>query len=424
MKNTSSSQDKSFKPFLFLLSIVLSILILIWRKPEAFTKPQFWAEDGVIFFQQHFQTGAGSFFTPYAGYLHAIPRIITLLTFRDVSYQNMPLAYNLSSLILFLGLVCFIWRRTGFDPYTKFFMTLALSLVPVGSEMVLCLTNVQWYSNLFIPLFFLVGYNRKYAVFDGIALFLVGLSGPFSLVFLPAVCAIVWFRARKFGQWKNERGFFFTYVLTAIIQLYVLSTSATRPISAWNTIQKIAHSGRMIYMQMTTPLGISSLYTHPVHRGILVILLLVLAGWVYLCWRRLKARVDPFPFFLMLAMICDVAANIYGLDPAGEPYMNPMSNGMRYFFGPCVLLFWSVFAYFSQPEETTETTGESKATRIRNLGFLLLYAYYTIVLVLSIPVWGLADKNWPEQAKKIENFEKGHLEIPINPDPWKISLDR
>jgi hypothetical protein len=438
MKNTSYSPNKSLAPFLFLVSIVLSILALLQRKPEALTKPQFWAEDGVIFFQQCFQTGARSIFTPYAGYLHAIPRVIALLTINDVSYQYMPLGYNLASLILFLGLVCFIWWRTGFDPFTKFFMTLALSLVPVGSEMVLCLTNVQWYTNLLIPLFFLVGYNRKYAVFDGIILFLVGLSGPFSLVFLPAVCAIVWFRSRKFGEWKRERWFFFIYLLTAFIQLFVLATSATRPVSAWSTVQKIAHSFRMIYMQVVTPIGRSNLYIHPTHYGLFAVLLLALAGWIYLCWRRLKTRMDPFPFFLMLAAICDVAANIYGLEPAGEPYLNPMSNGMRYFFGPCVLFFWSVFAYLSLPGETTETTGEAGEIRppsppiasylantsIRNLGFLLLYVYYTFVLVLSIPVWGMADKNWPEQAKKIESFEKGHLEIPINPEPWKISLDK
>ena len=438
MKNTSYSQNKSLTSFLFLVSVVLSILALLQRKPEAFTKPQFWAEDGVIFFQQYFQIGARSVIIPYAGYLNAIPRIVTLLTFHDVSYHYMPLVYNLASLIVFLGLVCFIWWRTEFDPYTKFFMTMALSLVPVGSEMAFCLTNVQWYANLFIPLFFLAGYNRKYASFDGIILFLVGLTGPFSLVFFPAVGAIVWYRARKFGRWKSERWFFFLYLLTAFIQLFVLTSSATRPISDWSIVQKIAHSARMIYLQLATPLGIRKLYIHPTHYGLFAVLLLALVGWIYLCWRRFRTRMDPFPFFLMLAAVCDVAANIYGLEPAGEPYLNPMSNGMRYFLGPCILFFWSVFAYLSQPGETTETNGETGKmpapfsrmagylanTSIRNLGFLLLFAYYTIVLVHSIPVWTMADKNWPEQAKKIESFKKGHLEIPINPDPWKISLDQ
>ena len=422
MKKASFSQNKSLNSFLFLLSIVLSVLILVYRKPEALTKPQFWAEDGLIFFQQCFQVGARSIFIPYAGYLHLIPRIAALLTFHGLSYHYMPLGYNIANLILFLGLVCFIWRRTAFDPYTKFFMTLALTLVPVGSEMVFCLTNVQWYTNLFIPLFFIAGYNRKYAVFDGVILFLVGLSGPFSMVFLPAVGAIVWFRSRKFGQWKYERWFLFISVVTALIQLLVLTSSSARP-SGWNTVQKIAHSSRMLYMQVTTPLGISKLYSDPIHHGLFAVLLLAVLGWILLCWRRLRTRMDYLPFFLMLATICDVAANVYSLDPGNEPYLNPLNYSMRYFFGPCVLFFWSVFAYLSTPGETTETTG--KAGEIRNLGFLLLYTYYTVVLVLTIPIWPMVDEHWPEQAKKIESLEKGHLEIPINPDfHWKIMLDK
>ena len=441
MKNTSNSQKNSFTLFLFLLSIVLSILAMLQRKPEALTKPQFWAEDGAIFFRQSFQLGSRSFFVPYAGYLHLIPRIVAYLTLHGLSYRYTPLGYNLANLLLFLGLVCFIWRRTDFDPYIKFFMTLALSLVPVGSEMVFCLTNVQWYTGLFIPLFFLAGggNNRKYARFDGIILFLVGLSGPFSLIFLPAVCAIVWFRSRKLGQWNNLRPFFVINLFTAFIQLLVLAFSGSRVVSTWSVVEKIAHSFRMIYLQVITPLGISSLYVHPVHYGLLAVLLLALLRWTYLCWRRLKTRMDPTPLFLMLAAFCAIAANVYSLDTNTEPYLNPFNFGMRYFFGPCVLFFWSVFAYLSQPGETAETTGETGEIRassfpmfnyltkvsIRNLGFVLLYAYYTVVMVLYIPVWPMADKNWPEQAKKIENLGKGHLEIPINPDfHWTIILDK
>jgi len=439
MMNTSYSQNKSVTPFLFLLSIVLSILALLQRKPEALSNPQFWAEDGKIFFQQCFQSGARSFFVPYAGNLHLISRIVALVTLHGLSYRYMPLGYNLANLVLFLGLVCFIWWRTDFDPYTKFFMTMALSLVPVGSEMVFCLTNVQWYTGLFIPLFFLAGHSRKYSTFDGIILFLVGLSGPFSLIFLPAVCAIVWFRSRKFGQWNNLQTFFYIYLVTAFTQLCVLVFSGSRPISAWSMVQKIAHSSRMFYMQLATPLGISSLYTETTHNGLFALLLIGLLRWIYLCWRRLKTRMDPVPMFLMLAAFCDIASNVYSLDPGNEPYLNPFSFSMRYFFGPCVLFFWSVFAYLSLPVETAETTGETGEIRapaslmskyfantsVRNLGFVLLYAYYTVVMVLSIPVWPMADKNWPEQAKKIESFEKGHLEIPINPDfHWTIMLDK
>jgi hypothetical protein len=75
------------------------------------------------------------------------------------------------------------------------------------------------------------------------------------------------------------------------------------------------------------------------------------------------------------------------------------------------------------PAPVTSAGDAAKASR-RNIFFLLLFAYYTVVLILAIPSFTLADKNWPEQAKKIESFQKGHLEIPINPDGLNISLDK
>jgi hypothetical protein len=431
MKNPS--ENKSLTSFLFLLSVILSILALLYRKPEAFTKPQFWAEDGVIFFQQYFQTGVSSIFNPYAGYLHLIPRLVALLTFHSISFEHMPAAYNVASLLIFLGLVCFIWWRTRFDPYTKFFVIMALSLVPVGSEMVLNITNVQWYVSLFIPLLFLAGHNKKYRFFDGIVLFLVALTGPFSVIFLPAVCAIVWYRSRKLGEWKNERWLFFVYLIATFIQLLVLAFSTTREVSGWSIGEKIAHSPRMLYLHLTNLLGVARFYVEGIHKGLFGILLLAMLGWFFFCWRKLTREKNLFPFFLMLAAICNVAANVYALGPNMYPHLNPIHNGMRYFFGPCVLFLWSVFAYSTTPCETRKegeiptsfhTLKIMAKANIRNIAFLLLFAYYTGVLVLTIPVFGLADFNWPEQAKKIESFQKGHLEIPINPHPVKMSFDK
>ena len=45
---------------------------LFFRRPDAFLNPQFWAEDGTVFFKSNFYN-APSFFTPSAGYLHFIP---------------------------------------------------------------------------------------------------------------------------------------------------------------------------------------------------------------------------------------------------------------------------------------------------------------------------------------------------------------
>lgn len=427
MKNSSLSQNKNFKILLFLLAVVLSILALHYRKPDAFTRPQFWAEDGLIFFGQCYLTDIESIFTTHAGYLHLIPRIITWVTFHTVSFEHTPLAYNIASLLLFLGLVAFIWFRTKSDAFTRFYMILTLSLVPVGNEIVLTITNAQWYLNLFIPLIFLTGYNKKYFVYDGVLLFLVALTGPFSVIYFPIICAIVWYRSRTYGLWKNERWLFFVYMLAAVIQLVALALATTRVPNSWGVMERITHAPRLLYLQLTNPLGIPKYYEE-IHWKLFVVLLLGLLGWIFLCWRKFTREKNATPLFFIVAAVVSVAANIYVLAPDMWAFLNPISNGMRYFFCPCVLFLWSVLAYTVAPAQTTETPGKKEKAipmpLLRNIGLLLLFTYYTIMMVKTIPPFILEDLNWPEQAKKLENFHKGRIEIPINPRPINVVFEK
>jgi hypothetical protein len=59
--------------------LLLCLIILFYREPDGFLNPQFWAEDGVIFFTQNLTFGLSAFWKPYAGYLHLTPRIIAYL---------------------------------------------------------------------------------------------------------------------------------------------------------------------------------------------------------------------------------------------------------------------------------------------------------------------------------------------------------
>jgi hypothetical protein len=427
MKISDLSQNKYFKILLFLLAVALSILALLYRKPNAFTQPQFWAEDGVIFFSQCYLTGIESIFTSYAGYLHLIPRIITWVTFHTVSFEHTPLAYNIASLLLFLGMAAFIWIRTQFNTFTRFFMILTLSLVPIGNEIVLNITNAQWYINLLIPLIFLTGYNKKYVLFDGILLFLVALTGPFSVIYLPMICAIVWYRSRTYGLWKNERWLFFVYLLAAAIQLLVLALASSREPNKWGIIARVAHSPRLLYLQLTNLLGVPKLYEE-IRWKLFVVLLLALLGWIFLCWRKFTREKNAAPLFLVGAALVSVAANVYVLSPDMLPFLNPIFNGMRYFFAPTVLLLWSVLAYNIAPVQTTGTPAPKGKTSplllLRNIGLPLLFIYYAIMMVQTIPPFLMWDFKWPEEAKKLDNFQKGHIEIPINPGPLKIVFDK
>ena len=62
-------------PIKHILSVFAIVLVvLIFRRFDGFVNPQLWAEDGTVFLQQYTDIGAKSIITPYAGYLHTIPR--------------------------------------------------------------------------------------------------------------------------------------------------------------------------------------------------------------------------------------------------------------------------------------------------------------------------------------------------------------
>ena len=63
-----------------LLGTLLAALLLL-RRPGSLLHPQFWAEDGPLFFQDAFNHGFRStILQPASGYLHSFPRLVAGLS--------------------------------------------------------------------------------------------------------------------------------------------------------------------------------------------------------------------------------------------------------------------------------------------------------------------------------------------------------
>ncbi len=55
---------------------LFACLVVFSRRPDAVLHPQFWAEDGRVFFEDAYNVGwSESLFRPYGGYFHAVPRL-------------------------------------------------------------------------------------------------------------------------------------------------------------------------------------------------------------------------------------------------------------------------------------------------------------------------------------------------------------
>ncbi len=181
------------------LVIVAGLVLLFFRRPDAFTRPEFWAED-FMFMLAAERSGLASLFAPQAGYLHLIPRLIAWpASYLDPSIQ--PGFYLLGWLVVTFAVVfaCFSPRL---DLPLKPLLAAAVLIVPHTGEVFFTPTNAQWVAALGILLTILKSDPRRPREWATDLAFVVvaGLSGPFSIFCLP----LFFVRARA-SAWVSSR---------------------------------------------------------------------------------------------------------------------------------------------------------------------------------------------------------------------------
>jgi hypothetical protein len=92
-----------------LLVLAAMSLVLLWRRPDIPTNPQFWAEDGSVFFTQAREQGVMSLALPYAGYYHLAARGTAWAAARFPPPEYAPSAYAFASWLLLALVVVYVF---------------------------------------------------------------------------------------------------------------------------------------------------------------------------------------------------------------------------------------------------------------------------------------------------------------------------
>lgn len=167
--------------------IILITAILYWRRPDAFYNPQFWAEDGEVFFTDAFFLGIQSLFIPYRGYYHTIARIVAWGG-SWMPPQQAPLWYGFVSWVLLIVIVRYLFSsRFQFTNSLRFLLGLALVTSTADNEVFFNLANWATLTTFF---WLLLAISEKpqtnsQIAFDRIVLLLTGLNSPFSICLWP-----------------------------------------------------------------------------------------------------------------------------------------------------------------------------------------------------------------------------------------------
>src|SRR5687767_9857018 len=138
-RNGTSIQDTQA---IRIATVLVALVIIYLRMPDNFIRPQFWGEDGALFFKWAHETGARGLFMPFAGYFSTMPWLVALAA-KLFSPEWAPWIYNYTGVGIAL-LAVYLATSPRLDMPLKPLLALAIVTVPQGYETLGALANSMW----------------------------------------------------------------------------------------------------------------------------------------------------------------------------------------------------------------------------------------------------------------------------------------
>ena len=302
------------------------IALLVARAPDAFSYPQFFAEDVAVFWTGWRTLGLESFWQPYAGYLHLAPRSIAALVW-PLPYQSHPFGF------LVFATLGYAWTAATIAT-TRVHWGLGLAyafgimLVPQDGEIWASAVNLQWVMACALPLIASTAAPlKRTARINQLAfLSLAGLSGPFSTFAIPLwVARGVWSVRDRSVHGKAVAAIGLT---AGLIQLVFMSTTTlasslegTRP----------AGMGLALFERWGLDyLDVAGIWIGSTLFAFLIGSPIIRDGR----WQRLA--------FLVLALI--ILSTVFAKFYHQPEVVTSRLVGWRYFYVPIVMLLWTALS--------------------------------------------------------------------------------
>lgn len=315
-----------WRPLTLLLAGLVGILFL--RRPDAFLRPQFWAEDFGFLIDAE-QYGLASLGMPQAGYLHTLPRLIALAAiWLDPVLQ--PVWFLAVAVAVTVGVGASL-QSSRLDLPHKFLLPLALVAVPHTGEVFFNPTNLQWIVALGILGTALKEDPRSGSDWCVDLGFLIvgGLTGPMGLFAWPLFLLRAW-RRRSRASWVA----LLAATATAVIQFALvvgLERESSAPIAATGLAANLA-----FHLFGGTFLGV---WATPELPKLLAVqaatpAVAVAGAAIVTAGRYRSALVSALAFAVLV-----LAAAVFQKRPDLWPY-GEVAPADRYFYIPRIVLLW------------------------------------------------------------------------------------
>ena len=180
--------------------VAVTCAVVISRRPDAFTRPQFYAEDGTVWFSDAYNQGPWqSAFLSYQGHFLLQPRLVALVA-APFGISSAPFVYNLFGLLFQIAPVVFFMSRR-FQPllpplWYRAILSAVYLLMP-STELNVDVASAQFHLAILATLVLVAPPPDRWGwrVFDVATMALCALTGAFVYILLPV--ALLWWWLRK-----------------------------------------------------------------------------------------------------------------------------------------------------------------------------------------------------------------------------------
>lgn len=390
--------------------VVIACAIVISRRPDAFTNPQFFAEDGSTWFADAYNHGplAVLDLATSGGYLQVASRLAPILA-APFGVANAPFVFNICGLLLQVAPAIFLLTRRFDSVVPSLWVRIALGaiyLLMPSAELNVNITYSQFHLATLAALVLIAAEPTtwRWRAFDVVVSALCGLTGPFVYVLFPL--SALWFiiRRRRFTL-----ALCFIFAVTLGIQLIV---GALHPRPHYPLGASLS-SGLLIIGDRVILAGVfaQQVYTHAFHsgepHGVLLAAVVCLLALPVVAFAALKAPLELRIFALFAGGLVIAGLTVPVVSTTGNQWQLLATTAVadRYFFLGQVawvgVLFWAVL--------------QLRRVWMRRVGLGVGAAAFASGLVMW-QYMPFINYDWPAEAHTITSAAPGTREVlPINP---------
>lgn len=393
-------------------AFLASCVVIILRRPDAVFHPQFFAEDGAIWYATAYNYGWWRvLFSPYEGYIHLVPRLtagIALLFPVAIA----PLIENLIAIVIqALPVSLLLSRRAERWGTLRFrtFLAFLYLVLPNTREMIASVTESQWILALCVLLVLSAQPPQTWRerVSDFFLLALCALTGPFCILLLAPAMIIAW--SRRNTTWPRFTGAIL--IAGALAQTFSLVVSRHRPHPRLGAglLPFLRILSGQVYLGAL--LGSNGAGTHISAASVICIAMAGSAIVIYcFCISGLAMRA-----MLVLSTLVFLASlsNPTAFPPPGHTAweMLTINAGIRYWFFPCLTFVWSI----AQCLRT-----QNRSLRVASTAILALIV---VGIVRDFRYPPFPDRDFKAYADQLRSAPPGAtVVVPIEPTGWHAVL--